>query len=200
MNTPDINYVWASLWVSAMCAIIAILFMFFLEDEIILADNVTQADNPFVECVSRLQDYDHQEIPVPVPVSVLANKYQFVESTRDPSVISLLLAIKGYRLDWDTTNGAHYPDTLTFYKPLKNIGIILSDGTIIQFVFYGSDDKYFYGWSTYSTYRNSASYNNNATLHSLCGFWALDRSQVEMFWDILQYTLNNNEYHNPDQR
>lgn len=143
------------------------------------------------QCV---QQYDATAVNV-----VWKGSVPWVESTRSQEMIDAVLGLTGELLAWDSSNGAEYPDVDRSTYGTETIGITLSDGTIIRFIFGHTYEDRYYGWLTDSTQRFGAEYNNTPQPHVRCGFWNVAIEDIEQLRTLF-YEITTNEQYVTDDR
>ena len=180
-----------SLNADIICNIIIFIFIIaFGNAQVTFAQNNKRPDM-IAECVKQ---YNATAVNV-----IWQGNVPWLESTRSQEMIDAVLGLIGEPVAWDSSNGAAYPDVKRSQYGTETIGISLSDGTIIRFIFDGIYENRYYGWLTDSTQRFGADYNSTPQPHVRCGFWSIPIDDIENLRRLF-YDITTNDQYNADER
>lgn len=127
---------------------------------------------PFQHCL-EIQNHDAKPVN-----AIWRGNISWLESTVSSDMITSILELSGEVVEWDSENGAEYPDVSRIKNGTETLGITLEDGTIIRYIFNGWHGGRYYGWLTNSTQRYSATYNAEKHPHARCGFWSVSDDDI----------------------
>jgi hypothetical protein len=162
-------------------AIIILVLLLFLIGSIVLSQDTSE---PFWRCINKVGLE---------PINIIWDSGNYIESMRDPDMISSILNLNGEAIEWDSSVGAHMPDNIQSMRNANTIALTLSDGTLVSFIINQFQGDRYYGWMTYSTYRTTANYNPDPNPHVLCGFWSILDDDYYMLRELFLSKLTQNK-------